>query len=320
MMSDQRRRVEEIVRALAKSPRHGETSPEGHARAVGLIEDWLQDAGCAVSRQTFEMPIEAGGRSGVNVIARLKGDSGGESASVIIGAHFDTRPNSPGADDNASGVAAMVECARALTGRGLRRDVVLVAFDAEERQGQLHGLWGSEAFVRSLAGAASGNTHRRSAQDRPSIQVRAAFVLEMVGFSSQKGTQKIPLPMRALFPAAGWSVMRRGYAGDFLVAVTRGRGKIVARALARHSSRVGGPEVLTLGLPAWLPPPPDLLRSDHAPFWQAGVPAVMIGDTANFRNPNYHLPSDTPETLDYEMIAGVARALAETVSELSTER
>ena len=244
----------------------------------------------------------------------------GSLVGVIIAAHFDTRPNSPGADDNASGVAAMVECARALTGRGLRRDVVLVAFDAEERQGQLHGLWGSEAFVRSLAGAASGNTHRRSAQDRPSIQVRAAFVLEMVGFSSQKGTQKIPLPMRALFPAAGWSVMRRGYAGDFLVAVTRGRGKIVARALARHSSRVGGPEVLTLGLPAWLPPPPDLLRSDHAPFWQAGVPAVMIGDTANFRNPNYHLPSDTPETLDYEMIAGVARALAETVSELSTER
>ena len=311
------------------------------------------------------MPAESGRRSGVNVVARLRGEAGVAGACVIVGAHYDTRPNSPGADDNASGVAAMVECVRALGGRRLRCDVIFVAFDAEERQGQLHGLWGSGAFVRSLTGTARGdvaprlargerpdpspqhpaspgtrppsgegenvatrpfeglwNRGERESTDAPKVSrlVRAALVLEMVGFSSLKGTQKIPIGMRALFPSAGWSVIRRGYAGDFLVAVTRGRGKKVARALAKHSRRTGGPDVLTLGLPGWLPPPPDLLRSDHAPFWLAGVPAVMVGDTANFRNPNYHLPSDTPETLDYGMVAGVARALAETVAELASER
>lgn len=328
-----------MVSALAQSPRHGAANPGGHERAVALIEGLLRDTGCEVTRQEFEMPGETGRRSGVNVVARMKGAAGGAAASVVVGAHYDTRPNSPGADDNASGVAAMAECARALAGRALRRDVVFVAFDAEERQGQSHGLWGSEAFVRSLGQATRSDGAAREARSawpldiprdrgertragalKAADLVSVALVLEMVGYSSPKGTQKIPVGMKALFPSAGWNVMRREYAGDFLVAVTRGRGKKrVARALAKHSRHTGGPDVLTLGLPGWLPPPPDLLRSDHAPFWLAGVPAVMIGDTANFRSPNYHLPSDTPDTLDYGMMAGMARALAETVAELASE-
>jgi Zn-dependent M28 family amino/carboxypeptidase len=207
----------------------------------------------------------------------------------------------------------MIECARAVAGRGLRRSVIFVAFDAEERQDPARGLWGSDAFV-------SGFMKKRGGGDPwNTAGLSAALILEMVGYSAPKGRQRVPLAMRLLFPAAGWRVMRRGYAGDFLVAVTRGRGKNVAQTLSKRSSQAGGPPVLALGLPGWAPIPPDLLRSDHAAFWLAGVPAVMIGDTANFRNPNYHLPSDTPETLDYVMIAGIASALAETVAELANQ-
>jgi hypothetical protein len=245
------------------------------------------------------------GRVGVNVIGALPCEQAGLPA-IVVGAHYDTRPGSPGADDNASGVAAMVECARALSARKLRRRVLFVAFDAEERQDPGPGLRGSTAFVV----AAGGSSVPR---------LGFAFILEMVGFSAGRGGQKVPLGMRVVFPGAALNVMRRGRSGDFLIALTRGRGKRLARALARHSRMTGGPPVLTLGLPEWLPAPGDLLRSDHAPFWRAGVPAVMVGDTANFRNPHYHLPTDTPETLDYEMIAGLASALAATVAELAAE-
>jgi hypothetical protein len=299
-----RERIERTIAALTMSPRHSATEAAAHARAGQFIAAELAAAGCAVSRQAFEMPDHPG-RVGVNVIGALACEQADLSA-VVVGAHYDTRPASPGADDNASGVAAMIECARALSARRLQRPVVFVAFDAEERQDPGPGLRGSSAFVAAAGGSGVP-------------RLGPAFILEMVGFSAGRGAQKVPPGMRALFPGAALNIMRRGHSGDFLIALTRGRGKRLARALAQHSRMAGGPPVLTLGLPGWLPVPADLLRSDHAPFWRARIPAVMAGDTANFRNPNYHLPSDTPETLDYEMIAGLASALAGTVAELADE-
>lgn len=255
-----------------------------------------------MSRQKFEMSDHPG-RVGVNVIGALAG-ANTDLPAVVVGAHYDTRPGSPGADDNASGVAAMIECARALSARRLTRPVLFVAFDAEERQDPGPGLRGSSAFVAAAGG-------------RSVPRLGPAFILEMVGFASGRGGQKVPPGMRALFPGAAANVMRRGNSGDFLIALTRGRGKRLARALSRHSRMTGGPPVLTLGLPGWLPVPGDLLRSDHAPFWRAGLAAVMVGDTANFRNPNYHLPSDTADTLDFGMISGLANALVETVAEVA---
>ncbi len=296
--SESRRRIEADVRTLAAAARHHKTSPEHHAQSAEHVAASLEAAGCDVRRQEFALP---GGGVGVNINGEMRGRDATQS--LVVGAHYDTRPNSPGADDNASGVAAMLECARLLSGRRPRRSVEFVAFDAEERQDPEKGLWGSSAYVGSL----------------PAGQVKAAFILEMVGFTSGARTQRVPLGMRVLFPAAALSVMRHGYEGDFLIALTRGRGKRLARTLARHANRPGGPRVLTLGLPGWLPPPGDLLRSDHAPFWAAGVPVVMVGDTANFRNPNYHMPSDTSDTLDYGLIEHFTAALAATVAEVAGE-
>ena len=307
-----RERIEGHVRTLAATPRHREAAPEAHARAAEHIARQFEAAECRVSRQEF--PVSAHpGRKGLNLIGTVPGSSLSLPA-VLIGAHYDTRPASPGADDNASGVAAMLECARALAGQPRARSVVFIAFDAEERQDPAQGLWGSSAYVRSLQEEAEGE-----AAGAARSRIGAAFVLEMVGYSAPPGAQRVPLGFRLLWPATAWRVARRGYTGDFLVAVSRGRGNRLARMLSERAGLHGGPDVLPLTLLGWLPLPKDLLRTDHAPFWAAGVPAVMVGDTASFRNPNYHLPSDTPDTVDYGMVAGLARALAETVAQLAAE-
>ncbi len=262
----------------------------------------MNEAGCEVARQEFEIGGQTP-RQGVNVIGALGGKVRGAPA-VLVGAHYDTRPNSPGADDNASGVAAMLECATALSGATLERPLIFAAFDAEERQDPLDGLWGSTAYVRSLS--------------RPA-DVYAAFILEMVGCSTPPGSQKVPTGFKLLWPRTARSVAKRRYAGDFLVALCRGRSGRAARLLAASSRGAGGPHVYPLPFPRWAPVPRDLLRSDHAPFWAAGIPAVLVGDTANYRNPHYHLPSDTTETVDLVMVEGTARALATTVAKLAAK-
>jgi Zn-dependent M28 family amino/carboxypeptidase len=235
----------------------------------------------------------------LNVVGTLPGEDPGRAA-ALIGAHYDTVPGSPGADDNASGVAVMLECARALSALPRRSPVVFAAFDAEEKQPPVEGLHGSAAYVRGLA--AGGPVSR---------QVAAAYILEMVGFSAPAGGQKVPVGFQLLFPRAFDMVREAAFAGDSLVAVTNGNSRHLGRGLEAAGADWGeGLKVLPVELPGWMRVPYTLRRSDHAPFWEAGVPAVMIGDTANFRNSNYHGPSDTPETLDYELVARVARTLA----------
>jgi Zn-dependent M28 family amino/carboxypeptidase len=305
-----RTRLEQTVRTLASSPRHGSTSPAAHTAAADYIERQLRDAGCFITRQRFSMPDHPG-RMVVNIIGELHGQSP-RAPAVLIGAHYDTRPNSPGADDNASGVAVLLECALSLATRHLEKPVIFAAFDAEERQDPDDGLRGSTAYVESLALSAETSADAES----HGRKLTAAFILEMVGFSSPSGAQRVPLGFRLLFPRQALSVARRKYAGDFLIALSRGRGNRFSRLLAQCAAS-GGTRILRLALPGWFPPPADLLRSDHAPFWRAGIPTVMVGDTANFRNPHYHLPSDTPDTLDYDMIAAVSDALATTVAAIA---
>ncbi len=233
------------------------------------------------------------------MIGEMRGEDAPAPA-VLIGAHYDTRPESPGADDNASGVAALLACAALLKGRKLARTVVFAAFDAEERQDPLGGLIGSTAYVASL-----GVNPRR--------HIAAAFIFESVGYASPAGAQKVPFGLKLLFPVQAWKVASSGYCGDFLIGLSKGSGNRLARVLAKRSAS-SGLQILPLTVPSWMPAPADLLRSDHAPVRRAGIPAVMIGDTANFRNPNYHLSTDVPETLDYRMIAAVSEAVAISVA------
>jgi Zn-dependent M28 family amino/carboxypeptidase len=201
-------------------------------------------------------------------------------ARILIGAHFDSVPNTPGADDNASAVAVMLGVAKAL---GSRKDVMYVAFNAEECE-----LAGSREFVKEMAGEMK--------------LLEQVHVLEMVGYRDRRpNSQKNPLPM-----------IQAPTTGDFL-AVVGNQGRIVDQIIEAAGS-ITVP-VVGLALPPGLPLAaiqqisPHLLRSDHAPFWEKGIPAVMWTDTSEFRNPHYHQPTDTPDTLDYEFMEEVGTLL-----------
>jgi Zn-dependent M28 family amino/carboxypeptidase len=201
-------------------------------------------------------------------------------ARVLIGAHYDSVPGTPGADDNASGVAALLSAARAI---GPRESICYVAFDGEEC-----GFVGSQALVDRLG---------------PDHASRHVHILEMLAYARHEpGSQRNPVPIIAA-PTVG----------DFLGLVGSHRsGPLLDHVLAAASCH----PVPVQGL--YLPDVPlemiqqisqNLLRSDHVPFWRVGLPALMWTDTAEFRNPHYHRPTDTPDTLDYDFLAGVTRLL-----------
>ena len=207
---------------------------------------------------------------------------------TLVGAHYDSVPRSPGADDNASGVAVLLAAARALA----RSDapVGFVAFNAEE-----DGLLGSKDFVEH-------------GLDELRIRPLTAHVLEMVGFRSRaRGSQRLPFP---------WPT-RRFDTADFLAIVGNPEGR---RAIDRVMSADASPRPRCVSLSQWIAMDsllPDLRRSDHFPFWTKRIPALLWTDTADLRNPNYHRTSDTPETLDYDFMAEVATLL---VAALGTPR
>ncbi len=206
---------------------------------------------------------------------------------VLVGAHYDAVAGSPGADDNASGVAVMLEVARQL---GPKEGLKFVAFTLEEPQpGAGSFLIGSKHFVKEMV--SSGHTYR------------AVFVLESVGYiSTQQGSQQLP------------PFVRGPKVGDFIGII----GNRKARPIVRLFEEMSAKYVPTLKVQrhivrmnGFLVPPTRF--SDHAPFWDAGFPAVMLTDTAMFRNPNYHTPLDTSDTLSVEFMASVGEALLWTV-------
>ena len=226
-----------------------------------------------------------GGRAGRRAGRRGRERGRGRSPvrQILIGAHFDSIPGTPGADDNASAVSALLAAARAI---GSRQGLCYVAFDGEEC-----GFVGSRAFVEELG-------------PQPPQQVH---ILEMVGYASrQPDSQRNPVPM-----------IQAPTVGDFLGLVgTFGSWRLLDHVLAAadcHALAVQGLYLPEVPLETIEQISQHLLRSDHAPFWRAGIPALMWTDTAEFRNPHYHRPTDLPQTLDYEFLAGVTRLLIHAV-------
>ncbi|MBL8909606.1 MAG: M28 family peptidase [Archangium sp.] len=261
-------RLRRIVETLAV-PRHRKAEPVANARVRGWIASELRALGYDVSTQgRYE-----------NVVALPPG----ARRITLIGAHYDSVPGCPGADDNASAVAVMLEAAERLRGQ----PVGFVAFNAEEE-----GMLGSFDFV---------------AQALPTLPaaVDGIHVLEMLGFRNDGAPlARLPLP---------WTpecVKRCDFIG--LVGKAASNDDL-DRALASHAA----PELKIVGARTWGPlhlVMSDITRSDHFPFWQAGLRALLWTDTANFRNPHYHQPTDTPETLDYDFMARVTELLVDVVS------
>lgn len=294
------------------------------ARAEAYVTDELRSAGWLVERRPFDRRWQLGvtdhqGRTaaplrvrlyprlrGANLVAELPG--AGTGPPVVVGAHLDTVDGSPGADDNASGVAAVLETARLLGRLPHRPDVTLILFDLEEL-----GLIGARAAAREL-----------TAEGR---RISGMICLESVGFfADAPGSQHLPGGFGLLFREVADEVRAARFRGDFALVVHR-RSSLAAAELWRRAAARTGPALPSvalcdprpdgpLGMLAGLLVPPlgHLGRSDHAPFWDRRVPAVMVTDSANFRNPHYHRPADTPETLDYTRLAAVAAATATTAA------
>ena len=204
---------------------------------------------------------------------------------IVVGAHYDTVPGSPGADDNASGVAVLIELSSMVPG------VRFVAFANEEMPYFLGPEMGSFVYARERGKG-----------------VRAMFSLEMLGYyRDAPGSQTYPAPLGLFYPDRADFIAFVGDLGAFgLVRKSIGAFRRNARF---PSEGLAAPSII-----------PGVSWSDHWSFRQHGTPAVMVTDTAFYRYPHYHLPSDTPEKLDYERMARVTMGLAGMLKELHEDR
>ncbi len=259
---------------------------ESLTRAAGYIREVLQGAGLEVTEQAYDYH----GRRVANLIAAPP-DTAGAAAYYVVGAHYDTVPTTPGADDNASGVAVLLELARRLAEIPLRAPLRLVAFTLEEPPAFTTRHQGSRVFVRACK--------------RAGERVLGAVVLEMVGYTCPR--QDYPLVLQwAGYPKHGRFI---GIVGDRR---SRRFGRAVLKGFQKNERLPV--ESLFVPLRGWVLPATRL--SDHASFWDQGLPAVMVTDTAFFRNPNYHLPTDTIDTLDFGFMAELVESLTLALAEL----
>ena len=246
--------------------------------ASEYVQDELRKSGYELERQTYSVR----GRQVKNIIASI----GPEHAErIIVGAHYDTFGNQPGADDNASGIAGLIALAKLLKEHEhrLTKRVDLVAFTLEEPPFFRSENMGSYVHAKSLS------------DDK--VNVRAMIALEMIGFfSDEKGSQDYPLSLLHLFYPDK---------GDFIGVVSN----ISSRGLKsefRDLLSKSDIKVQSLSAPAWLA---GIDFSDHLNYWKFGYDAIMVTDTAFYRNKNYHQATDTIDTLDFSRMSEVVRGL-----------
>lgn len=262
--------------------------PRGLAESALHIKSNLESAGYVVHDHSFV----SRGTTVPNLEAILSGtDLAGQA--VVVGAHFDTFHGTPGADDNASGVAGTLALARRLAGHPQRRSVRFVFFVNEEPPSFWTPDMGSWVYAKSC---------RQSGDD-----IVAMISLESIGYyDPAPKSQRYPVPLSFFFPDRG----------DFIAVV----GNLSSRALTRRAVDVfrSTTEFPCEGasLPAYLP---GVGWSDHWSFWQEGYRAIMFTGTATFRNPHYHTPTDTADTLDYERTARVIEGIQRVILHLANE-
>lgn len=250
------------------------------------IRQSLEDLGYEVVRQ----PVTAGGVTSANLeVNRFGSERPGEI--ILVGAHYDTVPGSPGADDNGSAVAALLELARLHRESPARRSVRFVAFTNEEPPFFHTHSQGSRIYAEAA---------RQRGDD-----IRLMISLEMLGYYSEHpGSQRYPPLFRWFYPDRG----------DFIALVSNFRSRAAMRRFARAFRDSSD---FPLEHAATFAAIPGVAWSDHFSFWACGYRAFMLTDTAFFRNPYYHTPSDTPDTLDFERLARVTEGVSGALCKLA---
>lgn len=261
-------------------------SHDGLERSKAHISRQFEDAGYAV----LDRPYEYRGETFHNLECITAEHPGGTS--IVIGAHYDSVEGSPGANDNASGVASLIELARLLRGKVLSTPVRFVAFANEEPPYFNTGEgMGSVEYLETFAD--------------PAKSIRFMLSLETVGlYSDEPGSQRYPAGIGLLYPDRG----------NFIAFVTSPGSRHLLRELVASFRSVATLPSEGAALPAAIP---GIAWSDHRSFWEVGIPAVMVTDTAPFRDAAYHRASDTPDRLDYDSMARLVDGLSHAVSELS---
>ncbi len=285
-------RLKHYVRKI-EGLRHGWENYSELEKRARYIEDTFRAFGCAVTQQEFLFHK----RTYRNIIAAIGGKDA-DKDKILLGAHYDAAWGSPGADDNASGAAVLLEAAGLLSRQNPGRTVECVAFTLEEPQPQtIDFLIGSGKFAREARESGA--------------RYRAVLILESVGYTDDgEGSQIVPLLVRAAVPKKG----------TFLGVIANGRSKSAMDDFCRISGRYV-PDLIVV--PYKVPFSgrfiPETRFSDHASFWNAGYPALMLTDTAMFRNPHYHTHHDRFETLDFKFIANVAKAALSVILKLAND-
>ena len=273
--------------------RHGWEDYDALEEKAKYIEETLRSFNLVVENQ--EVPFY--GRTYRNIIATIEGIDK-EKDWILLGAHYDAAWGSPGADDNGSGVAVLLEAAHVLSSQRPHRTVQFVAFTLEEPQPQtLSFLIGSDHFAKKAK--------------KMNKRYEAVFILESVGYTDNaEGSQTIPIFVRTSVPQKG----------NFLGVIANRRSKNIMNAFYNIASEyVPDLVVVPYKVPLSGRIIPQTRFSDHASFWNYGYPAVMLTDTAMFRNPHYHTHHDIHETLDFTFIENVSKAVVSIIGILANQ-
>ncbi len=271
-------RLQTHVRQLSETffPRDAGT-PDTLDRAAAYIRQQFEEAGGYITEQPF--PI--GSITYRNVVARF-----GPHAKdcIVVGAHYDAAGTLPAADDNASGVAGLIELAYLISKNPPQTCIELVGFTLEEQP----------FFRTSLMGSA---LHARSLKAR-GLTVRVMFSLEMIGyFNDAPHSQRFPFSLLAAFYPSQ---------GNFIAVVGNFTQGLTVRRVKKAMQSASPLPVYSINAPRIVP---GIDLSDHSNYWDEGYKAVMITDTAFYRNANYHTRNDTPDTLDYQRMAQVVQGV-----------
>jgi hypothetical protein len=282
-------RLKQHVTTVANKPHNIRQAYDDLEAAAAYIERTLAAEGYRVNSQGYE----ADGQTVRNLEAVIEPAGGGAATkTIVVGAHYDSAFNTPGANDNGSGVAAVIELARLLKDfRPTRTRVRLVLFVNEEPPYFHTPDMGSYRYAQMLA-----------EQNEP---VAAMISLETIGYySDEPGSQQYPRPFGAVFPNRG----------DFVAFVgTPGSRALVRDAIASFRRHTAFPSIGGVA-PGFVP---GIDWSDHWAFARHGFQAIMITDTAIFRYPHYHRPTDTPDKVDYERLARVTKGVERIIRDLA---
>lgn len=269
-------------------------SGEPHLEAV---KDSIEAHFLAHDLETHRMDFIYQNYTGQNIIGRKQGTTKTDSTYIVDG-HFDTVSNSPGADDNGSAVVGMMEVLRVLSPYSFKKSIRFIGFDLEEA-----GLRGSLAYVAAIP---------------PTETIEGVFNLEMIGyFTNQPNTQDFPNGFQLLYPDVYDAVAEDDFRGNFITNIGDVNSEALQAAYDTAAVRYV-PDLRVISIiapPTWATLTPDLGRSDHAAFWLQNMPALMLTDGSNFRNPHYHSPNDIVETLDFTFMANVVKATVGALAE-----